>query len=308
MTSDHLTDRDQALRAILVTKADREGRRRPVRRRRWALSIGAFALAGALTGAAITTSAIATADQANRVFRLGAAAAQHTKALGTLIGSPVVNDGEDTVGLRLGAPPAGATRVVVAFDCFTDGSVAVTVHGGGVAETDAETVDCALDAPRVLELSAPKGAAATVSLAAAAGSRLLAWASWMRDRPVPSTSAQQEADLSDGRVTHQEYLSAYSRYAGCMAEAGYPMAPVSGTPPYVSYAVPSAAVDAGADGDCYAREFSQVDRAWQSALDAINSACLAAHGVDGDRMSLQEQLAELRLLGETLSSCSPQQG
>jgi len=93
-----------------------------------------------------------------------------------------------------------------------------------------------------------------------------------------------------------------------MAEAGYPMAPVSGTPPYVSFAVPSAAVDAGADGDCYAREFSQVDRAWQSALDAINSACLAAHGVDGDRMSLQEQLAELRLLGETLSSCSPQQG
>jgi len=301
MTSDIITERDRALRAALVAQASDGGRRRPTRRRSLALSIGAFALAGALTGAAITTSAIVTNDQADRVFRLGAAVAQQEKSLGTLIGSPVLKDAVGTVTLPLAAPPAGATRVAVAVECFASGRVAVSVRG------DSQTVDCVVDSPRVLELSAPTGEGGTVSITATPTTRILAWASWLRDRPVPSPSAQQNADLYDGRVTHQEYLAAYSRYAGCMAEAGYPMAPVSGAPPLVFYAVPGAAVDAGADAQCYAREFAGVDRAWQSALGLIDSACLAAHGIDGSRMSLETQLAELKRLGETLNSCAPEQ-
>jgi hypothetical protein len=301
MTFERGTDRDGALRDILVAKAAAEGRPRPHRPRSWALGIGAFAIAGALAGAAITTTAIASADQANKVFRLGVSAEQQVKGLGGLVGAPVVQDATGTAHLALGRPPAGATRVVVAFECFDDRSVVASVGG------DSETTGCTINAPRVLELSAPIGPPQTVALKTAAGSRILAWGSWMRDRPVPSPSAQQKVDLSDGHVTHQEYLAAYSRYAGCMAEAGYPMAPVYGAPPFVFYAVPSAAVDTGADSTCYAREFGKVDTAWQSTLSSINVACLAAHGIDGNRMPLEEQLTQLHQIGMSLQSCSPEQ-
>ncbi|WP_157480300.1 hypothetical protein [Leifsonia sp. Root227] len=300
MSTELAADRDTALRAVLVETSAEEGRRAPRRRRRWMLGVGAFALAGALTGAAITTTAIASADQANRVFRLGAAAEQQVKTHGILLGAPVVADASGTARLALRSAPPGATRLAVSLECFDDGQVVASVAGVS------ETVDCSVDTPAVTELSAPVGPQQTVTVAAAAGGRILAWASWMRDRPVPAASAQQNADLSDGRVTHAEYLAAYSRYAGCMAEAGYPMAPVTGAPPFVFYAVPDAAVDAGADGTCYAREFAQVDRAWQSTLSDLDVTCLAEHGVDGARLSIEQQLAELRRLG-LLQACLPSQ-
>lgn len=299
MTSDSFTDRDGALRSLLVEKAATEGRP-PRRPRRWAVAIGAFALAGTLAGAGIVTSAVGSADQSARVFRLGAAADQQTRSLGTLVGSPVVVDGTGAVHLPLGTTPSGATRVVVAFECFAPGSVVAS------AASDTVTSGCSADNPQVVELSVAPVRPQTVTVTAAAGSRILGWASWMRDRPVPAPSAQQRADLSDGIVTHREYLAAYSRYTGCMAEAGYPMSPITGAPPFVFYAVPSAAVDDGSEATCYAREFRMVDEAWQSALGTIITRCLAAQGIDGKALNLEEGLAELRRTGTTPESCSPE--
>lgn len=300
MTSDVTSDRDRVLREILVTTAVAEGRSRPRSRRRIALAIGAFALGGVLTGAAVTTTTLAAAEQADKTFRLGAAAEHQTKALGTLIGDPVVQDAAGTARLRLERAQPSASRVVVSFECSADGFVVASTAD------DSETIDCTVNSPIVVELSAPQGPQ-TVTVKGRDDVRILAWASWMRDRRVPSPSTQQELELSDGTVTQQEYLAAYSRYAGCMGEAGYPMAPVSGEPSFVFYAVPAAAVDSGADSTCYNREFGKVDAAWQLTLAAITSSCLAAHGVDASRMSLEEQLTKVRGIGLSPETCPSNQ-
>lgn len=301
MSSDIPSDRDRALRDVLVATAAAEGRSRRPSRGRIALAIGAFAAAGALTGAAIATTTLAAADQADKTFRLRAEAEQQTKGLGALIGAPVVQDATGGARLRFESAEPSATRVVIAFECFGNGPVVASTAD------DSETVDCTVNTPAVVELAMANDRDQTVTVAGGHDVRILAWASRMRDRPVPSPSTQQELELSDGKITHQEYLAAYSRYAGCMGEAGYPMAPISGEPPFVFYAVPTAAVDAGADSTCYYREFRKVDTAWQLALASINSACLAAHGVDASKLSLEDQLAQLRRIGMSLETCSPGQ-
>lgn len=298
MTSDVTTDRDRVLRDVLVTTATADGRARPTSHRRIALAIGAFAMAGALTGAAVTTTTLAAAEQSNKTFRLGAQAEQQTKGLGALVGDPVVQDATGTARLRLKSVQPSATRVVIAFECFEDGSVVASTAN------DSETIECIVNKPVVAELTVPNTLPQTVTVKGREDARILAWASWIRDRLVPSPSTQQELELSDGKITHQEYLAAYSRYAGCMGEAGYPMAPISGEPPFVFYAVPTAAVDSGADSSCYNREFGKVDVAWQLTLTSINSSCLADHGVDASKMSLEEQLLQLRRAGLSFQYCS----
>ena len=84
-----------------------------------------------------------------------------------------------------------------------------------------------------------------------------------------SQSEAQKAALADGRVTFDEYEAGFLRYKDCLASTGYPLTNVqfdSATQLYRAD-VAGAAVDGGADDQCYRREFEALDKSWQANTD-----------------------------------------
>jgi hypothetical protein len=84
-----------------------------------------------------------------------------------------------------------------------------------------------------------------------------------------SQSEAQKQALADGRVTFDEYEAGFLRYKDCVASAGYPLTNVqfdSATQLYRAD-VAGAAVDGGADDQCYRREFEALDKSWQANTD-----------------------------------------
>jgi predicted ABC-class ATPase len=84
-------------------------------------------------------------------------------------------------------------------------------------------------------------------------------------RAVSGESQQVRDAMKDGKVTYDEYRDGYERFAACMRKAGYPLVDKGMNRSLIDYAVPSEAADKGIDAKCYAREFEQIDTAWQLA-------------------------------------------
>jgi hypothetical protein len=257
------TARDQAQRRMLVALADSApmARRRP----RALVALAVFALAGALTGAAVSaTAAVLTAgrgsisQQEPTIGMLAALVPGDTR----LLGEPfTVEEGDGPTTIDVGQAPDGATELFVSFGCLGGGVHATSIDG-------AVTSTYLCTEPGIGSGSGgghPVSGSGPHAIEVTGEGRYLLWASWSAPPAPVEASAEQSAALADGVVTEAEYREGFARYQRCMTEAGY-LVSVSDAPgPLISYTSSDAAVDSGVEGACYAAEFDSVDLAWQSS-------------------------------------------
>jgi len=250
------SERDAHLRRLLVATAEVATTARPRPARVLAAGLAAFVLAGALTG-----GAVAVASTAHDTGEVGLAN-YATSALGTggtLVGDPTSFSGHGRTELDIPPAPHDGDRLLIVTRC----SEVVTL----TARLDDDVLldgDCSGYGSAVRSVSRTGH---TLTAWAPGGQSYTVFASWFKDMPTPVASDQQKYEMSDGVVTREEYVSSYSRYAGCMAEAGFPLPPVDvNTNVILSTAVSGTAASTFvADERCYRREFWDVDAAWQSA-------------------------------------------
>jgi hypothetical protein len=292
--------RSEALRHALVSTADAQPYTRPrPRRKLFIATVGAFALAGALTAGAVTTAAITSSDDPTYIFVSGAAHqyGEHRR----LVGHPQMASGSTTVEFALGAAPRGATTVVVAYSCRNPG-FELTV-GGKRAKTDC--ANATAHQPDVLEVSVPKSDSVSIEATSRAGHPFVLWASWAK--PNAKQSVQQKLELTDGTVTRDEYLAAFNRMVGCMTAGGYPFDVPPETTTLLNFAV-SEDSSAYWESVCYPREFQGVDAQWQfqhedtSYTATVMHDCLVAHGIT-PAATLKEMDVQLTAAGIDVQSC-----
>ncbi len=127
---------------------------------------------------------------------------------------------------------------------------------------------------------------------------------------VSDASAEQAAEISDRKATAGEYQAAFQRYRECLSAAGYELSGVDLTNSVYEFGVPGAAVEDGADAECYQAEFRYVDMLWQSSDDVQNNSdtahlyreCLQERGIEpGD--TLEEMSEQLREAGIEPPEC-----
>jgi hypothetical protein len=226
-------------------------------------SLAAFALAGALTGGAVATVTSVDPEVLSAQAGSADAARQYVQQEdGTLIGQPMIRSARGTQEINVGEMPSGATGLVEGFDCVDAGtflglldsvkyeSFPDCVPGGNAAST--EPVQGS--GGHVVTIQAPKSA------------RFSIWLSWARI-PQLGESAAQRQELSDGVVTRDEDLAAFSRYEGCMGALGHPIDGQS-TSIVPGYTLDDSAVNDGSDNRCYVTEYRDVDEKWQLELEA----------------------------------------
>lgn len=253
--------RDAELRRMLVATATAA----PVQpKRRWSFlaPIGAFALAGALTGA-VSAAALAAPDDHPPVtvdHLMDVLVQRETQ----LFGEPLVIEDEGSTVESLGAQPAGAVEVTVAFHCKDPGTYNLVLDDqpAMTIACDAASAAASIGGGIFSVKAAPEH---TLAVSAEDGDRYIAWASWTAP-PVPEDpSPEQVAVMADGEVSEEEYRAQFDRYADCMVAAGYPVDAINTSGTIITYVNSGASVTSGAEGRCYAQEFAQVDRTWQGS-------------------------------------------
>jgi hypothetical protein len=274
-------------------------------------AFGAFALAGAITGGAISATALSSTPDTTLSVDVDALARNILGHSAQLIGTPVILSGSGTSSIDLGERPDDATSISMAFTCLDAGDFTFSVNGTRDSSTSCSADDAGSDfgfgssAGGQYELrgDGPQ----TLTISSGGSSRYAVWVSWSSEEPVPETSAVQTAELADGQASRDEYLSAFGRFSTCMSEAGEPLLGVDTSGTLVSYRVSNESVDTGTDARCYEPEFRLVDAMWQEAHeDTSESAVLLRDCVEAAGMAPAETLAEnhekLRAAG-LLESC-----
>ncbi|MCU1506913.1 MAG: hypothetical protein JWP05_1882 [Microbacteriaceae bacterium] len=293
--------RDTELRRTLVAvaNADTTLRIRP-RTRTVIAAIAAFALAGALSGGAV--SAIAN-TLSNQPSEIDSARAMVQSVVGThdlLLGTPRSYSGMGNTVLDLGRAPAGANGIAIGFDCIDRAQLSVTVDSSMVSDGTCEGTSGQ-------EIQIVGASTHSMKITSPGSNRYAVYAAWVRKPPPPGPSAAQTAAMSDGKVTRAEYLAAFNRYAGCMTAAGYPLQAVPDDYVYYPYAITDDAVSSGADDRCYPSEFQQVDAAWQLYVQDAVAACLVARSAEPlspGSNSITDLLEQLLPLHLTFDQCA----
>lgn len=288
-------DRTTELRNVLVATANSNAylRSHPSRKRVIA-SIAAFALAGALTGGAVSAVATTNSVQSNETANARFQATEFVGTHGRLLGSPINYVGAGSAALDLGKAPRGATAVVVGFDCLDGADVEVSIDSVELLSHG----NC--ESAIVQELPVAGAKKHSMAIDATGAGRYAVYASWVDEAPLPGPSAAQQEVMADGKLTRTEYLAALNRFAGCLTAAGYPLSAVPDDYVYYPYAVTAEAVASGADARCYASEFKEVDPSWQISVRTAVDACLVGRGIKppgeaADLTTLLEQLLPLHL-------------
>lgn len=287
--NDDLSPRLTAMRDALVAEVDATPaalRRRPSRGTVAAV-VAAFVVGGGLTGG-LTAAALPGADP-DAVLQAELAA--YSKSMvedanyGVVLGTPGATAGHDRSELRLGARPAGADRVSVAWACTTPGEVTVRIGGTAIDGVDACSPGDAGSALgggthwALQGISIDGDDPTTVTVTGSSGAHYVVWATYARGAAVAEPSPQQDAETADGTVTLAEYTTAFNRLLACQAQAGQPMmnAPLTwyadglwvptarpgSTGPWYLYTPPPEGIEVF-DTQCYPREFSDVDALWQA--------------------------------------------
>lgn len=289
-------DRDVELRRMLVATASAA----PTRpRRRWSIAgpIGAFALAGAFTGA--VSAAALTAPARESDVNVAAMTSGLVYDDTQLFGAPALLSGQGDTTVQLGAMPAGATELVVAFQCDDPGRFDFLLDGEAVGATicDEESTSSAGSGSFFTVENADTH---TFAVTTDDQSRYVLWASWAARAVPPAPSEAQEEAMADGQVTDAEYRAAFARYSECMTAAGYPLQGSNTNGTIIDYSNSNEAVTSGVEGRCYALEFQQIDIGWQIANEYESEtqralrACLQAQGITPgpDVETVGQQLAD----------------
>ncbi|MBT2503564.1 hypothetical protein [Curtobacterium sp. ISL-83] len=291
MNDSDISPRLAAMRDALVADVDavRSGGTRPPRRL-WASRgtvaavVGAFLVGSAVTGG-ITAAALPGADPDAALESSLATSTRYQVEEGNhgrLLGTPRFTVASGHATLDLGAPPAGADRVTLTWECLDRGTVTVELGGSAI---DGPT-SCAPSSRTGRATSvgsqwgmypAPASGQAAVSVSGSGATRYAVWASWAKAATIARPSVQQHAATADHVVTRDEYTAAFNRLEGCLAQAGHPIGTVPlswfsngvwtqrppGSGPWYVYSTSSAATEVF-DTQCYPREFEDVDDVWQS--------------------------------------------
>jgi hypothetical protein len=99
-------------------------------------------------------------------------------------------------------------------------------------------------------------------------------------------SAEQAAALEDNVVTEEEYTAGYRRFVACLADKGYTVLELGRPSTLYEAGIPDAAVQSGADEECYNGEWSGIDLIWQTnnpertILSDWYIACLKEVGIE----------------------------
>lgn len=80
---------------------------------------------------------------------------------------------------------------------------------------------------------------------------------------LSTASKAQAAEITDRKVTATEYRAAFKRFRTCMSAAGFELTDVELKDEVYDFALPDAAVQDGADQECYQREYYFTDLLWQ---------------------------------------------
>lgn len=105
---------------------------------------------------------------------------------------------------------------------------------------------------------------------------------------LSDASAAQAAEISDREVTVDDYQAAFQRFRECLSAAGFEITDLEFRNHVYEFGVPNAAVEDGADADCYRAEFYYVDMLWQTS-DIVQNAsestqlfreCLQERGIE----------------------------
>jgi hypothetical protein len=304
------SDRTAELRRALVATADAAPYLRPRPRKKVVIaSIAAFALAGALTGGAVSAAAATSNSDAalGRLMQLEARA-QLKENNGHLVGSPFAFEGSGKKSFDLGITPVGANSLVEVFQCLDAGSFNGSLDSSAALDIP---VSCShadtQGSPMVAEEPVHGSGKHSFTIESHDSARYAVWLSWA-SVPVVTASPAQAAAVSDGQVTRAEYVAAYNRYAGCMAALGYPIGDVPQSTIVISYAIVNAAVSDGADATCFPREYEQVDEKWQIENEQTSIAaraiadCLVSHGLT-PLGSPEDMIAQLQSIDLGLGNC-----
>lgn len=269
--------RTNALRTVLVEQVDAAG---AGPRARWRLGalLAAVAVASATTGA-LTAGAIAQSDPYPPDITASLALSV-ARANSVLVGEPfhLLAAGETTVDL--GEAPIDATGLALRLACTEAGSIDVSVDGVWASGMTCDSESPTGGSGTVYTVSGSRPH--TLTVASLSGTGYEAWGAWVQEPPLPGPSAQQRAEMSDGVATREEYLAAFYRFSGCLGAEGFDIS----TDPddlILNYALPSAAVDSGADEFCYRTQFMDVDTAWQLQNEDQSSTTLRMKECLSDR-------------------------
>lgn len=258
------TQRDEELRELLVATATAHPAERAARSRKVTTSVVAFALAGALTGGAV--SAAAALNNRNDTEPASISIEEMTEALirddTRLFGTPYIVRSFGDTTIDLGPTPDGAAYLAVALKCLDAGTYEYFVDDKWVSSSGCTERDT----------SYPNGGAFfdvqtdgdhTLRITAGGDQNYILWASWATPAPEPEPSAEQQAALTDGTVTDAEYRAGFDTYSACMSAAGYPLVGVNTDQAIIKYSNTAQAVDSGVEQQCYSRHFKLLDMNWQ---------------------------------------------
>jgi len=171
--------RDTELRRTLVAVANAEIklRIRPATRTVVA-AIAAFALAGALSGGAVSAIANTISHQPSEIERAHAVVQSAVGARGQLLGSPLSFSGVGNTVLDLGSAPAGANEIAIGFVCIDRAQVSVTEESSGV-------FGGTCDGTWGQELPVTGAGKHSVKISYPSGKRYAVSASWVSKPPPP---------------------------------------------------------------------------------------------------------------------------
>jgi hypothetical protein len=268
------SERTRELRDLLVATATVNGHQRQPRFRKTAIAaVAAFALAGALTGGAISGVAIAsTTPPPSAQEQKLIVEASSSNFDGTFLGAPIYLTGQGDKTVDLGTRPPKANAFVVSFWCLNSGKYVVAGNS-----LPSHSLECSSSKAAFPSISEPtsfgvpysKSTSRTWTVSTDSSHHWAVWISWTNLPSQTKESVQQKAEVADGTVTRQEYLDAYSRYQGCLAQAGYPSLEVLDSQTF--FDTGSSGAGGPASDRCYTRELQDVDTLWQTENPQIAS-------------------------------------
>jgi hypothetical protein len=220
--------------------------------------LAAFALAGALTGAAVATVGkldpeLVAAQSAATLVAQGYVRTSD----GVTIGHPFLRSASGTQTINVGLRPPGATALVEGFGCLDPGHFIGLIDSRKFDSFE----DCSPGGSGADLLTVSGDREHVVTWKTQTTVRFAVWLSWARI-PKFTDSAAQKHELADGVVSRDEDLAAFNRFAGCMAVLGHPLIrPTAGLVP--GFSESNSALDDGSDNRCYSTEYRHVDAQWQ---------------------------------------------
>lgn len=295
--SDHTTARDRELRQMLVATA--VAAPSPSARPRTTIAlVGAFVAAGALTGGAVSATALSLPAPSSTVS-VEEMAHGLVSDDAQLFGTPFILAGQGDTHVLLGSRPAGATDFIVAFNCLDAGTYEVRVDQDHVMPVTCGDISAGSSGGGIsFRIDTTAAVEHSLTIETGRSERFAVWASWSAPATLPEPSPAQRDALADGAVSEAEYRDGFARYQQCMADAGHPLHVVNDTDIVIRYVYSPEAARSGVERRCYTSEFGGLDAGWQGANSYTSQAfvalrkCLEAEGITpaGDVAGVEAQL------------------